>query len=203
MTYPHFFDQAPRIRVRDPLAIFLGVSEDGVFEYSYLDAVKLAGHSCPTVAGTFLMVRAGLRALFGDELPERGAVRTRFPDAASSGVTGVMANVASLITGGRGNDGFHGIGGRFDRNGLLAFEADMAGTMALESCADGQRVVVDYQPQIVPAAPQMRPLLQLCMGGLADEEQWREFGRLWQDRVRRILVEHADDPDLIQVQVAG
>jgi hypothetical protein len=200
MTYPDFFDLAPRIRVRDPLAVYLGASEDGIFEYSYLDAVKLAGHSCPTVAGTFLMVRAGLRALFGDALPERGAIRTFFPDAASCGVTGVMANVASLITGGRESDGFHGIGGQFNRNGLLGFEADMSGTMGLESCADGKCVVVDYQPRIVPPAPEMRPLLQLCLGGLADDGQRREFGRLWQDRVRRLLVEHADDPEMIRVR---
>jgi hypothetical protein len=203
MTYPQFFDQAPRIRVRDPLAVFLGGSEDGIFEYSYLDTVKLAGHSCPTVAGTFLMVRAGLKALFGDELPERGAVRTFLPEAASVGVTGVMANVASLITGGRDRDGFHGIGGRFDRNGLLAFEADVAGSMAFERVTDGKRVEVDYQPQIIPAAPEMKALLQLCIIGLADDGQQREFGRLWQDRVRRILVDHADDADLIQVRVGG
>lgn len=199
MNHPDFFHQAPRIRVRDPLAVFLGASEDGVFEYCYLDVVKLAGHSCPTVAGTFLMVRAALRALYGDELPERGAVRTLLPEAASSGVTGVMANVASLITGGREDDGFHGIGGRFDRNGLLAFEADIPGSMAFQRMDTGARVVAEYQPQIVPPAPEMRPLLQLCMSGQAEPAQWREFGRLWQDRVRRILVDHQDDPALIQV----
>ncbi len=43
---PQFFDQAPRIRVTDPLAEFLGAVEGGVIDYEYLDVVKLAGHSC-------------------------------------------------------------------------------------------------------------------------------------------------------------
>ena len=50
MQFPKFFDAAPRITVRDPLARFLGAVEDGVIEYRYADAVMLAGHSCPTVA---------------------------------------------------------------------------------------------------------------------------------------------------------
>lgn len=202
MAHPDFFDLAPRIRMREPLAVFLGCHDMTVFEYAYLDAVKLAGHSCPTVAGTFLMARAGLAALYGDELPERGGVRASFPDAAEYGVTGVMANVVSLITGGRGHDGFHGIGGRFGRNNLLAFGVDLAGELALERTDDGRRVLVGYHPEIVPAAPEMRPLLQSWLAGTADPDQQREFGRLWQDRVRRILVDHADDPDLIEV-VAG
>ena len=30
-------------------------------------------------------------------------------------------------------------------------------------------------------------------------EQQLEFGRLWQERVRRILLEHADDPALVSI----
>lgn len=51
MSFPAFFDDAPEIRVRDPLAAFLGSAEDGVMTYRYADAVRLAGHSCPVVAG--------------------------------------------------------------------------------------------------------------------------------------------------------
>ena len=45
MNFPGFFDDVPHIAVHDPLAQFLGASEDGVIEYSYTDVVKLAGHS--------------------------------------------------------------------------------------------------------------------------------------------------------------
>ena len=44
MQTPEFFDTVPRIVVRDALAEFLGAVGDGVIEYAYLDAVKLAGH---------------------------------------------------------------------------------------------------------------------------------------------------------------
>ena len=54
MHLPEFFAASPRLRVFDPLADFLGAAQDGVFEYVYADVVKLAGHSCPTVASAFL-----------------------------------------------------------------------------------------------------------------------------------------------------
>ena len=40
---PTFFEQAPTICLRDPLAAFLGAAEGGLMTYSYQDAVKLAG----------------------------------------------------------------------------------------------------------------------------------------------------------------
>ena len=54
------------------LASFLGAFEDGIIEYSYLDVVKSAGHSCPTVLGAYLMTLKGLEALYKDEIPKRG-----------------------------------------------------------------------------------------------------------------------------------
>jgi hypothetical protein len=45
----------------------------------------------------------------------------------------------------------------------------------------------------------LRPLMQLTMSGQANAAQRREFGRLWQDRVRRMLIDHADDPEVVKV----
>ena len=50
--WPDFFEQAPILRVQDDLARFLGAAGLGVLTYQYVDAVRLAGHSCPTVALT-------------------------------------------------------------------------------------------------------------------------------------------------------
>ena len=61
--FPEFFARARTIRVRDPLAEFLGAVDGGVIEYSYLDAVKLSGHSCPTVAAAWLAVVEALERL--------------------------------------------------------------------------------------------------------------------------------------------
>lgn len=75
MSFPAFFDAAPVVRMRDPLAALLGTAVGGVMDYHYADAVRLSGHSCPTVAGAFLAGRAALAALYPDTLPERGGSR--------------------------------------------------------------------------------------------------------------------------------
>ena len=56
MRLPDFYELAPVVQTRDPFAEMLGAARDGLLEYSYADAVRLAGHSCPTVAGAFLVV---------------------------------------------------------------------------------------------------------------------------------------------------
>jgi len=53
MKYPSFIDVVPKIKLYDPLAEFLGAIDDGIVEYIYFDAIKLAGHSCPTVASAY------------------------------------------------------------------------------------------------------------------------------------------------------
>src|SRR5690606_11154863 len=78
MAFPAFFAQAPRIALHDPLAQLLGASDDGLIEYGYEDAVRLAGHSCPTVAGAWLMTVRALRALYPDAPPQRGDIEATF-----------------------------------------------------------------------------------------------------------------------------
>lgn len=203
-TFPEFFDAAPRIRLRDPLAAFLGASADGVLEYGYADVVKLAGHSCPTVASAYLMARAALYALFPGTLPERGAVRVAMPQPAHEGVSGVMGNVISFVTGAAGEGGFHGIGSRFDRRDLLSYGAeDLAGQVRFTRTDTGATVGVQARPERVPGDPRIRTLMPRCLTGAATPEEARLFGTLWQDRVRRLLTEHADDPELIVVAAAG
>ena len=111
MNFPEFFESAPRITVRDPLARFLGAAAGGIIEYTYSDAVKLAGHSCPTVASAYLMTRAAMRALYPAAFPERGGIRVELRDDRLIGVAGVIANVVSLLTGASNDTGFKGIAG--------------------------------------------------------------------------------------------
>ena len=99
MQFPAFFDQIPRLQVRDPLADILGAAESGQFEYGYADAVKLAGHSCPTVATAYLLGHRALATLYPDQIPERGGVRIEFSERLDAGVTGVTAAVLTLLTG--------------------------------------------------------------------------------------------------------
>lgn len=201
-NFPAFFADAPRITLRDPLAEFLGAAEGGIIEYTYADVVKLAGHSCPTVASAFLMARAGLAALYPGAVPERGAVRVQLPEPAHEGVSGVIGAVVGMITGAAGEGGFHGIGNRFDRRELLSFGADGAGELRFERTDTGAAVTVSAHPELVPGDPGMRQLLPRCVQGVATPQEAAQFGSLWQDRVRRLLVEHADDPEVIVLEPA-
>lgn len=199
MVFPAFFDQAPRITLRDPLAELLGASVGGLITYTYADAVKLAGHSCPTVAGVWLMLARGLRALYGEGVPERGAVKVSFGHPAVEGVTGVMAAIATLVTGATADTGFKGLGGRFDRRHLLFFNVLQAGVMGLERTDTSARVHVSLDMSPVPAAPEMGPLLPRILAGIADADEARLFAEAWQGRVKAMLVDLADDPRLVTV----
>ena len=200
MNYPAFYDQAPRILMRDPLAAFLGVAEDGLLEYSYIDAVRLAGHSCPTVAGAWLMARTALRALYPDEPAERGGIAVRMPAAEDEGVTGVIAQVLTLITGAAAGNGFHGIGGRFVRQSLLGFSAASGATAVQFSRRDnGTAVAVELDLATVPSAPNLHELMVGALQPDATAEQRAAFAQAWQGRVQRLLLDHADDPQVLRL----
>ncbi|HEY0832333.1 MAG TPA: FmdE family protein [Azospirillum sp.] len=199
MPFPTFFDAAPRLSVFDPLSAFLGATDGGLIDYGYADAVKLAGHSCPTVAGAYLMTVRGLRALYGAEPPVRGDVVVAFRATETAGATGVMGRVAALLTGAAGEDGFKGIGGHFDRRGLLRFAAAIDGDMALQRRDTGAGVQMRLDPAVVPSAEEVGRLLPRVLHGHADADEARRFQALWQDRVRRLLVDHADDPALVTI----
>lgn len=200
MNYPAFFDQAPGITLRDPLADFLGAAAGGLLEYRYIDAVRLAGHSCPTVAGAWLTARAALRALYGEEVPERGGVAVTLPAPADEGVTGVISQVLTLVTGAAAENGFHGIGGQFVRQDLLDFSsAPGAGAIRFTRTDTGAAVTVELDLSSVPPAPQARALMGAATHPDATAAQRAAFGAAWQDRVRRLLLEHADDPAVLRV----
>lgn len=199
MDHPAFFDQVRRIRLCDPLIVLLGISESGIVEYSYLDAVKLAGHSCPTVAGTYLMLGKGLDLLWDGEPALRGGIRVSFPGGRGEGVTGVMACLATLITGATADDGFKGLGGLHDRRGLLFFGEAVEGDMRLERVETGAAVHLAYSAAVAPPDPRMSGLARGVMSGTATADERRAFASLWQDRVRRLAVEHGSDERMIRV----
>lgn len=201
MDFPTFFFDVPTIALRDPLAVFLGASSTGVMNYAYADAVKLAGHSCPTVAGAYLMVRRGLLHIYGGEMPERGGIEVYLRDPRDEGTTGVIAAVASLITGAAPETGFAGIGvhRRFGRRGLLHFDAPVNGLMALRRRDSGRGVILDLDTSVVPGSRDMQILLPKAVAEQANEDELERFAANWQDRVRQMLIRHADDPELVKV----
>lgn len=200
MSYPDFFETAPVVRTRDRLAALLGASTNGELTYHYADAVRLAGHSCPTVAGAYLMGRAALAALYPGTLPERGGVAVHMPAPADEGTTGVVAQVLTLLTGAAADNGFHGIGGQHARNGLLTHASQREGdAIVFRRLDNGATVAVELDTSPVPGDPKQRSLLAAILQNRADATEQAEFARLWQDRVRRMLTEHADDPRVVRV----
>lgn len=197
MNHPEFFNHAPVITVHDGLASFLGACDDGLITYRYIDAVRLAGHSCPTVAGAYLMTRRALARLYPDRTPERGAVQVRFAAALDEGVAGVIGSVVGLVTGAAGIGGFKGIGHDFRRQNLMYFACAVEGEVSFERTDNGASVALSMQMNQVEADPRSGPLLRKILAGLASPQERSEFATLWQDRVRRILIDHADDPQLI------
>lgn len=197
MSYPAFFDAVAGITLHDPLAEFLGAADHGRIDYGYVDAVKLAGHSCPTVAGAYLMTLKALNRLYPDDTPERGGVRVEFGTPQSDGVTGVIAAVAGLLTGAAGEGGFKGLAGRFSRRNLLRFAAGAASEVRFIRLDSGAHVTITYHPEAVPAPPELQALMPKLLTGSASPAERETFGRLWQMRVKHILIDHCDDPALL------
>jgi hypothetical protein len=200
MQTPSFFDAVPAIVVADPLAEMLGAAEGGVIEYRYLDAVKLAGHSCPTVAGAWLMTRAALARLYPGRTPQRGEVRVDLRERQDEGVAGVVAAVASLVTGAAGSGGFKGLAGRHARRDLLRFGVPMRGQLRFTRLDSGAAVEVSHHPDAVPRPPQLKAAMQAALAPQAAPAEREAFAQAWQDWVRAILIEHADDPALITME---
>ena len=187
MQYPTFFDQVQSIQLQDPLSNFLGAFEEGKMEISYIECVKLAGHSCPTVAGAYLMALKGLEALYGDQLPQRGSIHVSMKSGEADGVTGVICNVISFVAGANGIGGFKGLNGNMSRNNLVSYNVPMEGEVKLTRIDTNESVTLSYNPSMIPADAMMQPLMGKSMQGLASEGEKKQFGKLWQERVAKIL----------------
>jgi hypothetical protein len=202
MTLPAFFEDVPKLRVRDPLAEVLGCAHDGVFVYGYADAVRLTGHSCPTVAAAYWLTWLAMHELFPDTLPQRGSVKVEFRDDARIGSTGVVATVIQMLTGAAGSSGFKGIGGRYGRAGLMRFKPDLPLSLRFTRLDNGACVDAEADLSFPPPDPALSALLERCAKGVADAQELAELGRLWQRRVRHLLIDLARDPGVFTVRRA-
>ena len=187
MSYPKFYDEVENIKVVDPLSNVLGAFENGLYEFNYIDVVKSAGHSCPTVAGAYLITLEGLKALYPDALAVRGNIRVEFKENLEEGVAGVIGNVVSQITGATDKSGFKGLNGKFARHSLMDFNSEIESSVRFTRVDTSKSVDVTYNPSSVMPNPDMQPLMMKMMQGSASSDELKEFGALWQDRVKRIF----------------
>jgi hypothetical protein len=190
MRYRQYIEEIEAIRLYDELAEFLGVNGDGIIEISYLDIVKTAGHSCATVAGAYLMAQKGLQALYGSQLPKRGHIKVELAKAVTQENTGVVGCVLSNITGATTDYGFGGIpGGKYNRRGLLFYEAPIETDVRFTCLETGRSVGVDYRPKRIvdPMA-----ILMSAIGENATPEDRNSFPDRFQAMVQKVF-EHSDE----------
>lgn len=199
MNYPSFFNEVEAIAMQDPLSNILGAFEDGELTFHYLDVVKAAGHSCPTVAGAYLMTLKALKALYPHSTPVRGNIKVAFKEQVEEGVAGVIANVISQITGATEKSGFKGLNGKFARHSLMEFSAAISSSARFTRVDTGESVDLYYDPAVVPPLPEMQGLMQKVVSGAAEPEDIKAFGIFWQERVARILIENFENEEMIRV----
>jgi hypothetical protein len=187
MKYPEFYNTIRPIKLQDPLADVLGTFEDGIYDINYMEVVKGAGHSCPTVAGAYLMTLKALETLYPEGRAIRGDIKVEFKEDLTEGVAGVIANVISYITGATDKSGFKGLGGVFARHSLMYFNAKITSSARFTRLSNAKSVDVVYDPSAIPGNPNMQPLMQKIMQKQATPEEKKQFGELWQDRVAKIF----------------
>ncbi len=194
----NFMKLVPVIKMREPLAGILGAFEDDnhIFEYSFLDVVKMAGHSCPTVSAAYIGALNALKKLYPDSIPVRGEIAIISYGSKTEGVYGVIAQVFSLITGACGEKGFKGIGENFKRMGLQKFnpEKKEPELMCFEfkRMDNGNKVLLKIDHSRLPSIGELKnqrmgELMGMVMGKIADKSELREFQDLWMEKVEKIL----------------
>jgi len=188
LEYPDFFNKVEPFILKDELSNFLGATKDGIVEISYLDCVKLASHSCPTVASSYVVAKIALKELFGKDIPQRGNIKVELKEPKDSGVTGVIGAVIGYICGASDDGGFSGIGGKFNKRDLLKFSSSSnKGAIKITRLDSGSYIELNTDLSKVPGNPNMSTLMQKSLLGQASQEEQNEFKRLWQARVEYIL----------------
>lgn len=192
-----FFDKSESIKVKDPLASMLGaMDKDDVFVYTYADAVKFAGHSCPAVAGAYKSTQMALKALYGDEIPVRGNIKVTFKGDIDYKVNGPISQIVTMITGAAAESGFKGFGpaGKHERRNLMTFDNNHVPDplaicdITFQRSDTGKRVEIMYCVERVSGNERMDKLMSLVLSGKASGDESKEFGNLWQERVKTILL---------------
>ncbi|MBE0428461.1 MAG: hypothetical protein IBX61_01125 [Thermoleophilia bacterium] len=209
--FREFMYQARPIRLREPLAETLGAvtGESALLEYSYVDAVKLAGHSCPTVTAAYLSCQEAIGRLYpAGETPVRGDISVTVYGGPDEGSYGVMAQVISLITGAAPATGFKGLGGSFTRKDLLRFSAEKpdpgAVSVLFRRNGAGREVLVRFFPWAIPFPEEKGrragELMPAVVAGTASKEERREFQDIWMEKIRLMLIERKEIESWLKVE---
>jgi hypothetical protein len=191
------------IEIRDPVAEALGVLEPGApFIITYMDAVKEAGHSCPTASGAYRIAQLGLDALYPDSDPVRSEIEVQAAGPRDDAAYGVMSRIISHITGATEDDGFGGLagsyGGRRDLLQFNAFDPDTPDpTFRFRRTDTDATIEVTYHVSDLPDGGPAIGNLQQILDGSASDQQREAFADAWHRRVQVVL----SDDSLFTVNV--
>ncbi len=198
-----FLDEIETISLTDPLSYVLGSQvEDNPFVFSYSDAVKLAGHSCPAVSGAFKMTAIALKTLYNEETPVRGNIKVLIKGAPDQLAYGPQAQVIMLITGASPETGFKGLGGKYSRLNKLVFDREdfQFSTFIFQRDDTGKTVKIVYNPSVLGEDPRMSELTPKVIQGVATANEKTLFTELWQGKIKKILLESDKHPGLFEVE---
>jgi hypothetical protein len=161
-AWQDFYDQAPVIRIVDPMASLIGSVVDGqnTLTIRLTDVALYTGKVCPGVA------------LYPDSTPVRGQIRV-----AASAPNGVF-DLASYITGARAFYGRHGInGGDLVVDPTLKSEVPGEFVIVFQRKDTGQAVKGTFDKMRLISAEQMTTIKAFkatVMDGTATEQQKQE-----------------------------
>lgn len=184
MTIAKYITEIEPIKLKDELGEFLGTFEDGLVEIHYSEIVKMAGHSCATVSGAWLLTKTALEYLYPDDIPQRGNIKVEIRDDAEDGSVGVTASVISNICGAGGPTGFNGLAGKYIRRNLLSFGVQMEGFVRFTRTDNGNSIEMKYRPANIVHPSN---LLMTAIGPKATNESRKEFPTKWAEMVATIL----------------
>ena len=106
-AWKSFYDEAPAIRIIDPMANLVGSAVDGnnVLIIHLSDVALYSGHVCPNVAAAYVATHMALKKLYPTATPVRGQIRV------AGGAPNGALDLASYVTGARAFYGRHEING--------------------------------------------------------------------------------------------
>lgn len=200
MNTPTFYATSS-IKLYEPLYDLFGVNKNAHVEFTFEDAVKIAGHACPTVAGAFLLAYHGARKLYEGETPIRGSFQLLFKEDESVGVTGVISTIMGSILGASGIGGFKGLGGQFARNNRVLYNQSISSQVAILRTDTNAIVYLDYHPELIPLHQETSQLLSKILNDQATLSEKSTFQKLWNQRLEAILRVGLGDSGIIDLLV--
>ena len=145
------------------------------------------------------MTYKALEKLYPNEVPVRGNIKVEFKESEDEGVAGVIGNVISNITGATKITGFKGLAGKYARHSLMDFDSQITSSARFTRIDTGNSVDVYYNPSSIAPHANTQPLMQKVLMGTANVDEKKEFGELWQQRVKAILVDNCNNENVIRV----